>query len=258
MSGTDTIHDTYVRKILDKYRVETGPSSPAERAISIITPMLKKWTGSHLNSISVSGSYAKNTVVRSSADIDVFISLSTGLKLKDIYMRLLKLAKKNGWKPKCRNVSIRIMLGKLKVDLTLGRVIPGYQDFHALYKRKQDSWTQTNVLRHIEMIRHCGHTDEIRALKIWRDRLGIEFPSFYLELATIEALKHHKMGIAKNVLAVLRWISENLKRLQFVDPANSNDVISDNISMHEKELIVAAARKSLTERYWYDVLGSVG
>ncbi len=247
--------DVYVRQVLDNHRVATGPLSPAEQTVAFITPTLRQWAGSDLNAISLSGSYAKTTAVRGSADVDVFISLRTAIALKGIYASLFNLAASNGWNPRQQNVSVGIALGQVKVDLVPGRVQSGYQNFHSLYKSKQDSWMQTNVSQHISLVRDSGRTDEIRALKIWRNKMALDFPSFYLELLTIEALKWIRAGLADNVLRVFQYIDSDFARARFVDPANSGNIISDDLSAGEKVLILTRARAALAARAWSEIIG---
>lgn len=247
--------DAYVRQVLDNHRVATGPLSPAEQTVAIIEPTLRQWAGSDLNGISLSGSYAKATAVRGSADVDVFISLRSSMTLKDIYTSLFNLAAANGWNPRQQNVSIGITLGQVKVDLVPGRVQAGYQNYHSLYRSKQDSWTQTNVSQHISLVRDSGRTDEIRALKIWRNRMGLDFPSFYLELLTIEALKWSRDGLADNVFRVFRYIDTDFARARFVDPANTANIISDDLAAPEKVMVLTRARVALAAKTWNEILG---
>jgi hypothetical protein len=61
---------------------------------------------------------------------------------------------------------------------------------HGLYKSKQDSWTKTNIDKHISMVKGSNRKIEIAAAKIWRERHGLDFPSIFLEIATLEALKN--------------------------------------------------------------------
>ncbi|HET7539672.1 MAG TPA: hypothetical protein VFK05_07365 [Polyangiaceae bacterium] len=246
--------DAYVKWVLDSYRVAVGPSSPAEQAAARIGPMIQQWAGSEFDGLALSGSYAKGTAVRGSADVDLFISLRSKIALKDIYGSLFKLAEGAGWGPRRQNVSIGIALGQVKVDLVPGRVQDGYQNFHSLYKSKQDSWTQTNVAKHISMIRYSGRTEEIRALKIWRNRMKLEFPSFYLELVALEALKWSRDGVANNVLRIFRYIDSDFARARFVDPANTANIISEDLNSSEKVIVIASARAALAAKNWNEIL----
>ncbi len=198
--------DEYVRRVLAKYAVQSGPQSPAERLGGEVAGPLRTWAGSQLNALEYSGSYAKGTGVAGVADVDIFISLkadTTG-SLKELYESLFRLAQAQGWSPRRQNVSVGITLGGTRADLVPGRVQAGYQNYHSLFVRKRDSWTQTNVALHIDTVRKSGRVDEIRAIKIWRTLQGLDFPSLYLELFVIQVLAgRSKTDLAENVLYAL-------------------------------------------------------
>jgi hypothetical protein len=66
-----------------------------------------------------------------------------------------------------------------------------YGNDHSLYKRKQNSWTKTNIDTHISIVKNSGRIIEIAATKIWCAEHNIDFPSIFLELVVINALKGH-------------------------------------------------------------------
>ena len=169
--------DQYVDSILQKY---AGNRVAAERAAKSIAPLVQRWAGQQLSSIDYSGSFAKNTANNISTDVDIFISLksSTTESLKHVYESLFSLAQQNGWNPRRQNVSIGTIYSGIKMDLVPGKIQSGYRNVHSLYKRKTDSWTQTNVKSHIDTVAGSGRTKEIRAIKIWRNLHGISFSSF--------------------------------------------------------------------------------
>jgi hypothetical protein len=249
--------DQYVAQILEKYRVQTGPNSPAERAAKAVAPTIRQWARQWLSDLSYSGSYAKGTAVATGTDVDLFISLSpnTPDTLKEIYESLYDRARNEGWSPRRQNVSIGISYGNVTLDLVPGRIQSGYQNVHSLYRRKTDSWTQTNVSLHIDTVRNSGRTREIRAVKIWRDLHQLDFPSFYLELIVIEALKYRRQDqLAANVLQALNYIGSSLPNVRIVDPANTNNVVSDDLTSAEKNRNASQARQSAKERYWEQII----
>lgn len=249
--------DEYVESILNKYQVATGPNSPAERVANVIIPSLKQWAGLQLAGIQFSGSYAKSTAVSIGTDVDLFISLksTTAGTLKEIYDSLFNAASKAGWTPRRQNVSIGISHSGLDIDLTPGRIQEGYQNYHSLYRRRVDSWTQTNVALHVQTIRNSGRTREIRAIKVWRQIQSLDFPSFLLELTVLEALKGRRQDtLAANVLAALSFIGENLPSLRLVDPANSNNVVSSDLTANEKSTISQKAATSAKQPSWSSIL----
>lgn len=249
--------DQYVESVLAKYQVPRGRTSPAEQLGGSVAGPLRAWAGQQLNALEYSGSYAKETGVRGISDVDVFISLKsdTTNTLKDIYDGLYSLAQKQGWSPRQQNVSVGVTVNGTRGDLVPGKVQAGYQNYHSLYLRKTDSWTQTNVALHVDTVRKPGRQREIRAIKIWRMLQNLDFPSLYLELFTIQALSgRSQSNIAENVLHVLRTIGTTLASTRIEDPANTNNVLSDELTRQEKERIATLAWQSSQQPNWGSII----
>ncbi len=249
--------DQYVESVLEKYAVIRGPTSPAERLGAVVAGPIGTWAGQQLNELTYSGSYAKETGVRGISDVDLFISLKsdTTNTLREIYNALYSLARQQGWSPRAQNVSVGVTINGTRGDLLPGKVQPGYQNYHSLYLRKRDSWTQTNVSLHIQTVRDSGRLKEIRGVKIWRLLRDLDFPSLYLELFTIQALAgRSRTTLADNVLHALRTIGASLASTRIEDPANSNNVLSDDLTRQEKEGIATLAAQSAREQYWKDII----
>jgi hypothetical protein len=189
--------------------------------------------------------------------VDVFISLKSDTKetLKELYEMLYSLAQRNGWSPRRQNVSVGVTVNGTRGDLVPGKVQAGYQNYHSLYLRKRDSWTQTNVALHIDTVRNSGRLKEIRAIKIWRLLHGLDFPSLYLELFVINALLgRSRSALAENTLHALRTIGSSLASTRIVDPANTNNVVSDDLTQAEKQRVGAQAAQSAREKYWENII----
>lgn len=246
--------DQYVEGILRQYAVNT---LAAKQAAENVAPAIRQWAGSQLSSLDYSGSFAKGTGNKISTDVDLFISLKSDTQetLKQLYESLYTCATNQGWSPVRQNVSIGISANGMKLDLVPGKIQAGYQNVHSLYKRKSDSWTQTNVKMHINTVVNSGRTKEIRAIKIWRNLHSLSFPSFYLELAVIEGLKgRSKTNLAANVLHSLSYIGTSLPTRRIVDPENTNNVISDDLTLAEKNAVARQAKASAGEQYWRDII----
>ena len=249
--------DQYVESILAKYEVPRGPSSPAERLGAAVAGPIRTWAGQQLNALEYSGSYAKETGVRGISDVDIFISLKsdTTNTLKELYKSLYDLALRQMWSPRTQNVSVGVTVNGTRGDLVPGKVQAGYETYHSLYLRKKDSWTQTNVALHVDTVRKSGRVREIRALKIWRYLRSLDFPSLYLELFAIEALSGRAYSsLADNVLYALRIMSTALVSARIEDPANTNNVLSDDLTKQEKERISGLAAQSAREQSWGKII----
>jgi hypothetical protein len=245
--------DHYVETMLARYAVPRGPTSPPEHLGTTVAGPLRTWAGQQLNALQYSGSYAKETGVRGISDVDVFISLKSDTRgtLKELYEMLYSLAQENGWCPRRQNVSVGVTVNGTRGDLVPGKVQAGYQNYHSLYLRKRDSWTQTNVALHVDKVRNSGRLKEIRAIKLWRLLHGLDFPSLYLELFAIDALSgRSRSALADNVLHALRTIASSLASARIVDPANTNNVLSDDLTQAEKQRVASQAARSAREQYW--------
>lgn len=249
--------DQYVESVLIKYAVPRGPASPAEQLGVRVAGPLQSWAGQQLNELRYSGSYAKETGVHGTSDVDVFISLKsdTTETLKELYEKLFSLARTNGWLPRRQNVSVGVTVNGTRGDLVPGKLQAGQQNYHSLYLRKRDSWTQTNVSLHVDSVRTSGRLKEIRAVKIWRLLHNLDFPSLYLELFTIRALSRRSPAtLAENVLHVLRTIGTSLTSKRIDDPANTNNILSDDLTQAEKQRIATLAAQSAVQQYWEKII----
>ena len=347
--------DEYVAQVVRKYAVRGGPNSAAERAALVLSGMISQWAGRNLKGFWLSGSYAKGTAISLGTDVDVFISLDDPRPVKEIYWSLFQFCVDRGLRPQARNVSVRVESNGMKVDLVPGRIQDptsgktgqtwGTPD-HTLYRRKKDSWMQTNVGKHIALVRESGMADEIRAMKVWKERHRVEVPSFYLEMVVVEALNssgakalgspedhsarlkscpdtsrhthstkgalsgapeyalglriprafspsklgcerlgmtvgqkvppldrtireaNHPAsvgmtvgqecpthtGLGARMARVLKYVAEEFERARVIDPANTNNVISDDLGAEEKGTVARAARKSLGMSAWESVI----
>jgi hypothetical protein len=191
------------------------------------------------------------------SDVDLFISLKSDTKqtLKELFDAVIQLAQNNSWSPRAQNVSIGITVNDTKADLVPGKVQAGFRDYHSLYTRKRGSWIQTNVAMHIKTVRDSGRVREIRAVKTWKALHGVEWPSLYLELFTINALSgKSRNALADNVLHVLREAAASLTSTRILDPGNSNNVISDDLTAAEKLRVAALAGESARKPNWSGII----
>ncbi|KOP79886.1 hypothetical protein AMS60_16180 [Bacillus sp. FJAT-21945] len=248
----------YVISVANKYKVDEEVDYYTQCfIINPLTSLIREWAGDRLNNIYLSGSRSKNTAISLSSDLDLFISIKsdTDNTLRQIYESLNGFFKYKGYKTREQNVSIGIEIGGKKVDLVPAKKRPGNTNYHSLYLSKKGSWTQTNILEHIRIVKNSGRTTEIILLKIWRELHGLSFPSIYLELTVIEALKSKsKNNPSGNFLTVLQYLRDEFINKTFIDPANTNNVISDDLYKYEKEAIRKKANDSLSQQYWEDII----
>ena len=257
----DCFMSNYVEQIVEKYRYPEELDSVTKSTVfNPLADKIRQWTSvSNLPLINVglSGSRAKGTAVALSTAFDVFISLSSSddTPLEDIYNSLYAHFNQPSYNCRKQNVSIGITYGGKSVDLVPGRRQSQYGDDHSLYNRKQSSWMKTNISEHIRMVKNSNRIIEIAAAKIWRHRHSLEFPSIFLELVTIQALKNHRVAEHdNNFLSLLDYIRDNIQSVRIVDPANSNNIISDELTAADKKTLSAQAGKSRNEEKWASII----
>jgi hypothetical protein len=250
--------DAYLRRILQREAVDTSDTSPLRRVEATLWPIIRAWANGHLLSVAPSGSFSKGTANASGTDIDLFISVSSDAVegLREIYNTLDCALQSAGYRTRRQNVSINVMVGGQSVDMVPAKRQNFLVEDHSLYRRKVDSWTKTNVAAHALVVANSGRTQEIRVLKLWRDQHGLDFPSFYLELTVLRALGYFSPygNLAANVSKVFEFLRDDFLTARIVDPANSNNIISEDLTVAEKLTVRAAAARARATRYWSHIV----
>lgn len=248
--------DDYLFGILTRENVDRSLYSPVRNVQTVLNPIIASWAQNSLESISPSGSFAKGTANKSGTDIDLFISLSssTPRTLKEIYELLFSTMNTHGYQPRRQNVSINITVNGYSVDLVPGKRQDTYSQDHSLYRRKVDSWTKTNIAKHIDYVQNSGRVNECRLLKLWRSQNNLDFPSFYVELSVISALSSSYGGLAANTMTALKYLRDSFVNARIIDPANTNNIISDDLTKAEKAVIARKAGIASSAANWGSII----
>lgn len=222
-----------------------------------IKSIVTQWAGGQLSSIRKSGSSAKGTAVHGIADFDIFISLKsdTTQTLKELYNMLDTFVASKGYATKRQNVAIGIVANGLNVDLVPGKIQSGYQNYHSIYSSKNDTWMQTNIDLHVNQVVNSNRQEEIILTKIWKNIHGLKFSGIYVELTVLEALKGKAYGdVTNNFWKVLEYLRDNFSNKTVIDPANTNNRVSDMLTVSEKKLIASKASISLNQSTWGQII----
>lgn len=235
--------------------------------ISFLKADLKKWAGTCYIEVINSGSYAKGTAISNSSDIDLLVSLKHDCNensggLKSCYDSLYEWLSKSYSNVRKQNVSVRVKLNTLEIDVTPARKLSGNTNDHSLYVSKKNSIKKTNIKKHISDISSSGRTNEIKLLKIWREINGINFPSIYLEYLLVNKILVNKSkkieNLSDNLCHVFHELGKNQENPLFstlTDPANSNNKLSDLLNEDEKIEIILKAEKASNEKCWANIYG---
>ncbi len=247
---SDLMADLYLKRILANHSPNLVDVSACK---SQLIPYIKAWAGNQLHEVFISGSTSKGTAVKGSSDVDLFISIGPDCTntLKEIYDSLLTYFSNNGFSPRRQNVSVGLTLNGISIDLTLGKKDPGNTNYHKIYSNRTESWKQTNVKMQINQVAQSQRTQEIKLAKIWRGQQRLDFLSYYLEVAVIDALRGCSAAdLSGNFERVLRYFANDLPSRRIMDITNTNNVLSDEVSAQGKSMISSAAAKTLRVTTW--------
>lgn len=251
--------DLYLIGILNKYQPKDLSVFAYE--LNNLKSILKTWANTCYIQIFDSGSRAKGTAISIASDVDYVISLTNSCNrdsggLGAIYQSLYERLKQSYPESRKQNVSVRIHLNQgflqnnqLEIDVTPARIHTGNTNDHSIWISKRGSWQQTNIHKHINDVRNSGREYEIKLLKIWRELNQLDFPSIYLEYLVINhLLKYKPKGLdflTSNFIYLISELANTdtwpLWNLTVTDPANSNNILSDLLTIDEKSKIINAA-----------------
>jgi hypothetical protein len=244
--------DQYATSVVGKYQVIPEPESSLHPAAEAIVPALRAWANQYLAGITLSGAYAQHTAISLASQVDVLVSLKPipGMEMKGVFWNLFEYLTKHDFQPQTRNVSIEVESQGVHVD-----VIPVCEDkgnsHQLLFNKRTGKEIASDLGKHLHLISSSGRTQEICVLKIWRERNSLDFPSLYLALTTLHALEGQRFGqLADNFVTVLHYLAGRLGKTVMRDPANPDNVVSDDLTSSEKKAIAKAASSALDDENW--------
>ena len=253
----------HVQDLMDKYIKKRNQVKDA---------LDKKYSDKKATSAINSGSYAKHTAINIKFDIDLcqpfkYGSFSTLEEMADDVYNYFKNEYKDNELAKYAIRKQRVSTGltfyidgqEVKMDVVPGRELSNddYTETNRLnlYVRPksetQATYTQTNIQEHINHIKgRIKERNVIRLLKIWRCNKNKDIKSFFIELITIRAFGNCRSvstDLWEQLKMTMEFIRDNVKSIRLVDPANSNNVVSETMSDLEKENL-ANDMKNMLER----------
>ncbi len=244
--------DLYLLATIHRHRAPTDDPHP-QTLLRRLKPHIDRWPLSrYLESMTLSGSQAKQTALRSASDVDIFLSLApnTPGPLSSLAPSLITHFREH--LPSPRNVSVRITFEGAQIDLVPARRRPN-STHHTLWQQRYETWLQTDIAQQLRHVQSSGLTTEILALKLWTRRNTLRFPSFLQELTAIRALPPNR-PISESLENLLTYLATNFPATRLYDPANTNNEVSSSLTPEEKSRIANAAEMSLKSDNWTKVL----
>lgn len=208
------------------------------------------------------GSYKKETMINESFDLDLVLYYphASNKSLKDIYFDIKGILQSEGYNPGQKNVALQCNLrqktyGSFHLDVVPGRAIDLTYEYANLYKSKEDTTLRTSVKKHVEAVKQTRHRDVIKLLKLWKVREGFYCPTFILEIIFMRYIHRGNLPISLPQIlnGCFKYISDHIIQIKLIDPANSNNVVSNELSDSQKEQIQVHARRAYDAENWRDI-----
>jgi len=212
----------------------------------------------------MAGSFRKDTMIRQHYDLDMFIIWSPRfIPLKDLKKLFYTVndALNSKWKRiEKKRVGWRIPYeNEFHVD-----VIPTIQDLYDsdysyLYNCYENMKLRTSMQIHIKQIEKYDRRDVIKLLKLWKFRREVPIKTFLLEIIThLACYDVARESLSVQLEKVLEYISDNIVHKEFYDPANKNNIITEDLTRLEKYEIKNKAYKALNRKNWGQIFENIG
>jgi hypothetical protein len=202
------------------------------------------------------GSFAKNTMIRSAYDLDVvaYWPSESTFTVQGISDGVGKHLQKYWEYVIAKSVSWQLPFeGGFHIDVVSGRAIDSSFANANLWRRDRATTLKTSIKKHIKAVRDSGRRDAIRLMKLWKLRAGLRCKTLWLELMVMDACLGCRGGLEQQVLASLGYLRDHALGARVIDPANSHNVISDDVTAQQKLLVAREAQAALDARTWQEV-----
>ncbi|MHA2179982.1 MAG: SMODS domain-containing nucleotidyltransferase [Promethearchaeota archaeon] len=207
-------------------------------------------------SMFMAGSFKKKTMIKRHYDLDMFIIWKPEFiplnEIKDLFYMVRDALNTNWARVEKKRVGWRIPFeNEFHVD-----VIPSIEDendstFSYLYNCYEKTMLKTSMQVHIAFIEKYDCRDVIKLLKLWKYRRKVPIKTFLLEIIIhLASFNFKSESLSDQLEAVFEYIANNIVNKPFYDPANSNNIITNNLTLEEKYEIRDKANNALNRECW--------
>lgn len=105
---------------------------------------------------------------------------------------------------------------------------------------EKPTYKKTNYLKQLETLQFSAKEKKIiRLLKIWKVENNLKLKSIHIEFLVKKAFEKKQIpyGIEKCLLEIINFLADNIMFIKIIDPANTNNIISNSLTYKEKENI---------------------
>lgn len=248
----------YLESILEKYNLTEGDVANLKARRAHIESVFQSVLRPKIETVYYSGSYAKGTAVKPEFDLDVclYFKHDSFGNLREMHSAVLQVLKAEYANVVSQTVSIHVDLGGTGIDVVPARSFSDGTGTANLFVTTTGGSLQTNIPLHKDYITKSHARPTIKLMKIWRHLHQIHFKSFALELLVIKALENapSDASLDAHFQKTLGFAASEATRVRLLDPANSNNVVSDLVADSDKANLQGQAAASYAETSWGRVI----
>lgn len=250
-------NQAYLQKVLENQKLSDNQITNLRNLRNKIQTQLEELEGNP--TFYYAGSYAKRTMIKASYDLDIVIYWphDTNFTLKRISDGVKKQLDKHWTHVNKKKVAWELPFkGNFHIDVIPGRALDE-KNFEAnLYRKDNGQSLKTSIKVHIDTIREADRRDAIRLVKLWKTKNNLPFKTFILEQMVIEGCKGAtRIELEPQLIKAFRHIHDKIGHARLLDPANTNNVISNEMTAGEKNAVKKAAKTVIDAKTWADVYG---
>lgn len=200
------------------------------------------------------GSIAKGTSIHGS-DIDIQLQFKKDFgTLADVYYSVsdfifdeFKDVKLEGVREQKHSIGMEFKINEeiKRIDIVPTRQTENKNSDICLFVNntgffEKPTYKKTNSLKQLESLAFNYREKRIvKLLKVWKTENNLKIKSIYLEWLAKKAFQQKSLpnNMEKALVDVIYFIATNIEYIRIVDPANSNNIISDTLTIHQKGVI---------------------
>lgn len=196
-------------------------------------------------------------MISASYDLDIVLYWPSDslFSLESLYRAAEGVLDRNWTKVVKKKVGLELPFkGDFHIDVIPGKFSSKDENYAYLYNNKTGGRFQTSIYVQVKYVKNSKREDVIRLMKLWKKRKDVPIKTFILESCVIEGCKGYDRSMLESqLLAAFEYIRDNIQNTRIVDPSNSNNIISDDLSIEQKNRIRRLADQAIKAQSWSQV-----
>lgn len=246
-----------IEKLLQKILLSQDITPEQERTLQSHKTEVTNFLRSEFGNdpvIKYAGSHEKGTMIRDNYDLDIvcYFPDTDTRNLKEIredvsnHLKSKYLIEEKASAERISDLKGVSAPSGYHIDVVPGRFIEGTNDVFLHVAHGDKERIQTNLKTHINHIANSGCVPIIRLVKVWANRNRLNIKTFILELFVVEVLSgsKNKSNLRESFLKVMEAMKDKFGNVQLVDPANTNNIVSQTINSGDKIMVNSAGEKA--------------